>query len=487
MRTRLNPLGTLASSGVYFACDVSLMLAGIVSMPFMTRLLSRDEYGLVNMVFASIAICGVFGQLGFSQATTRFYAERDKQGPGSLHEFCGNMLGGTLISSVVVALLAVLGATSIARGQWSYAKCLQLGSLIIVTRAVANVVYQIYRAQERVLAYAVGQIIARYGTLALTIMLLLLYRSSAYEVILATVIGEAVVVIGCITELAGRDVIRRPKFSWPTLKTATAYGMPLALAGSASFILDYGDRFLIERFMGLDAVAMYAVPYDLADKLTAGPFSSVRLAAIPIIFRLWAYQGEEATSQFASRIFSYLIAIALPLGTLVVIMQREIVVFLASAKYSDSASLIPYLLPGVLMGQLNFIIALGLTIQKKTMVLAFITLLSGLTNIGLNLVLLPKWGLMGAAVATTVAYTVLLVSTYVKSRRALPLHIDYPVVGKAVLATGLMAALLIGVGPVTSELFTDLAMRGMLGVGVALGCMLVLDREIRVRAWGWVR
>jgi O-antigen/teichoic acid export membrane protein len=484
--------GIVGSSWGYFTTQAVIMLAGFVSMPVLTRLLSKEEYGLLNLVWASVNILALIGRLGFPQAMTRFFVERQQQGARHLSDFCGAMLGGAFAVSALVGIITALSVGWIAgRAQPQYARCLQLACLVVVTRVVLSVIYQTYRAQERVFAFNLVQVFSRFGTLALAMAFLFLVRATAYEVILATLIGESVVLVASLADLIGRGIVAWPTraASWPAIALATAYGLPLVLATSSSFILEYGDRFMIQRFLGLDAVANYAVPYDLVQNVAAAVFSSVNLAVVPIVLRVWTEEGSEAATRLLSQLATYLLALAIPLAALLLMLNENLILLLASGKYSGSAGLTPYLLPGVFMGELNFLFAVPLMIEKDTRALAVITLLAGALNLLLNLVLLPRWGLPGAGVATTVSYAALTGATWLWSRPVSPLRLRlrYAVIAKSAIATGIMVAALASRGPVSSHLAMDLAVRGAFGVMIVAVCMWIFDADTRSLIWLRIR
>ena len=472
----------LTSSGTYLFFQVLRMIAGFVSLPILTRALTKADYGLLSLTFATVGILALVGRLGFGDATTRFYYERSKQGLAQLREFCGSMLAGSLVFGGLVALvtLAVL--------QWvdpagNAARCLRVACLIVVTRSVLGVIYQIYRGQERAVAFSIAQLATRYVPLILAIAILLASGLSAYAVIVATAIGEGLVAAVCLAEFAGRGLLGRPSLSRWHLNAAFSYGAPLALGNSSTFLLDYGDRFLIERFLGLGAVAVYAVPYDLVSMLAATVFGSVKLALLPVIFRLWESEGRAATSEFVSQVFSYSVALAIPGALLFLTTSPDLIVLLTSTKYSSSAPLMVYLLPGVFMGEMNFILASGLMVANGTRTLAILSLVSGILNLGLNLLLLPRVGLAGAACATTLAYGFLMLATYLASRSVLDVRLKPLLLVEALLTTALMMALLTALGRISTHPAVNLIVRGGAGAATAGLCMSLLDREIRQRTW----
>jgi O-antigen/teichoic acid export membrane protein len=404
---------------------VLLIVAGLISMPITTRLLSKEEYKLLSLAFATVAILAIAGTLGFCEATVRLYGEHRAEGAGQLRDLCDTMLGGSLAASVLVAVAAFAVAQWIdAAGQSPYARCLRWGSVLVVIRVLSGVVNQIYRAQERAGAYAAIQVGAHYGTVAVALALLLLAERSAAVVIIATVMVETVVMAIALAALVARAVVSPPRPAAPVITAATAYGLPLALAAAVRLLLDYGDRFLIERFLGLGAVGSYSVPYDLAQRVADALIAPVALAVPPVLFRRWGDDGREATSQFASRIFTYAVAVMIPVAALYVVVNQDLIVLLASERYRDSAMLTPLLLPGVLAGSLNFIVIAGLTIEKNTSALALNVCGAGVLNLALNLLFIPWWHLSGAALATSLAYGALLMANYQRLRSVLALRLS---------------------------------------------------------------
>ena len=468
------------ASGVYFGAHALMIGASLISMPILTRLLSKAEYGLVSLLFSTVTVIAVVGGMGFGEATVRFYGERRREGPAALRAVCDAMIGGALVVGLLAAAATALVATWVTdQLPPSYAHCLGLGSALVLIRIVSGVLYQVYRAQERATAYAAILVVSRYATMMGAVALLLLYERTAFAVLAATVVVEVVAVVVRFIDLSARGAVSRPRLPRSILGGAIRYGAPLAIAGAAQLFLSYGDRVVIERILGLDAVATYSVSYDLADRLGDALLFPAQLAVVPIVFRLWTEQGSEATAQFVSRVLTYMIAILIPVAALYLILSREVIMLLASAKYVESAALTPYLLPGVLLASLNFIVVVGQTINKNTGRLALNVAGVAVLNITLNLILVPYWHLVGAAVATTIAYTALVGMNYAQSRAVLELRVDGSVIRASLLATAAMVALVWGVGPISSQSVVDLSVRATFGALTAALVFVVLDGTAR--------
>src|SRR5262249_6006605 len=235
--------------------------------------------------------------------------EQGAEGAGAVRRLCDSPLGGAFALSLLVGVGVAFFANVIAGPTApEYGRCLRLASLLILVRVISNVLYQIYRAQGRAVAHAATQVFNRYAATAVAIVLLLLYERDAFAVILATVIVEASAVIVRLFDLRRRGTITRPRLAPRVLVAAATYGVPLVVAGAARFLLDYGDRFVIERLLDLSAVATYSVAYDVVQKLADSLLSPVQLAVVPMLFHLWVEQGSDETARFASRVLTYMIA-----------------------------------------------------------------------------------------------------------------------------------------------------------------------------------
>ncbi len=470
----------VSASGAYYLAHALLIVAGLISMPIMTRLLSKAEYGLLGLVYLTATVFALIGGLGFGEAAVRLYGEHLARGAAALRDLCGTLVGGAFAASMIVALaLATIPRWIPSVASEPYLACLPLAALLVVIRAMSGVAFQIYRAQERAGAHALTQVGMRYGTLVVALLILLLFRRAAFNVIVATLVVEIVALAIRLIDLGRRGVLGIPHQPRPIFRTAIAYGLPLALAGSARFLLDYADRFMIERMLGLDAVAMYAVPYDLTAKVGDALATPIQLAAVPIIFRLWVDEGQISTSRFTSDVLNYMVAMALPIAVLYLIYSEDIIVLLASAKYRGAGELTPYILPGVLLGTVNFLVVVGLTVQKRTGVVAVTVCSAAALNVLLNLILIPYWQLIGAAVATTASYAVLLVANYYFAADAITLRPDYGVLTKAAIATALSVLLLHQLDLLAPVSAIVLVIALLLGVLTAAVVFSVLDPRLR--------
>ncbi len=473
------PRGITNDVGRYYALQAAVVAGGLISMPITTRLLSQAEYGRLSLVFAFVSFGTVVGQLGFANAIARFYAERESVGPAATRQFCEAVFTGALVSGSLLTIVLTLTLTGVFG--WSPGDSpmlLTLAGVIVATRVLMTVLFAIYRSRQSVGAFAVGRLACQWGIIVLATTLLLL-RPAAATVLAATAVIEGVVTSFCFLHLRRLDVLRRLRWSSKTLRQANSYGWPLAFAGAAAIFTAYADRFLIERYLGVAAVAQYSVPYDLSSELARTMLLPIQTAVLPAIFRLWAAGRKDEVRLSLSVLTTNLLAFALPIGALFAALNGEIITLLASAKYHDSAALTVYLLPGVLLNEMTFLFAIGLRLSQETRAAALISVAGAGLNIAVNVVTLPRIGLAGAAAATSFTYLAVTVALYFWSRPVLRLRIRGNLLLKSALVTALMLLAVRGVGPIATWLPLDIAIRGCGGAFIIAACLIGGDGELR--------
>lgn len=478
-------LAVARASGIYYAAHALLLLAGLISLPITTRLLSKAEYGLLSLVFATIAALTLVAGLGLGSAATRFYHDAAGKGARHLRHLCEGLLTGTAAAAGLIALgLIALTFREVNAATRPYAECLRVGAVLILVRALSSVALQINRAQERAAVHALSQIFVRYGTLVVALGALYLGPRLAWTVLVASVLVEVAALTMLLFDLKRRGLIARPRLP-PSLREGLRYGLPLVMAGSARFLLDYGDRFVIERTLGLEAVASYTVPSDLLTRLAECIAMPMQLAAVPVLYRIWAEADPATASHAASQVLSYTAALLIPVAILYSLFDEALVVTVASEKYRGGGALTPYILPGVVLSCLNFVTIVGLSIRKRTLRIAAAVIGAAVLNVGLNLLLIPSWGLPGAGIATSVAYVVLVLANLVGSRPALELRLQVAPLACAALATTITVVAVALVGGLEPQ-STPALLATVTAMAIsALSLQIAFDGELRSTLHQW--
>lgn len=391
-------------------------IAGIISFPILTRFFSVAEYGVMSIVAASLTILVAAGKLGLQHSTVRFRSELGEAGFSKESVASTALVSMTGVGSVVAA--AWLTAITLAPRTWvadtRLRGLLMLISALVIIQIVDSALVNILRADQLSAALNAYQVAKKYVTLGLVVAALLLAGRDLRVLYLAQIGAEGLVVIA----LAWWLFHSGSRVPLPTLNTVSApllremlrYGVPLMLGWELSgIILSVGDRYLVGGILGAESLGIYAAAYNLCQYVEAVVVAPWGLAITPIYLRVWRLEGRDATRAFVDRSLRYYIILGFPVIAGLSATGRQLLVTMASARYGEGSTVIPWVVAGLLASGAVPLAAAGLFIEKRTWIAAGAVLLSTLLNVGLNLLLIPVHGIVGAGIATFVSYACLLV------------------------------------------------------------------------------
>jgi O-antigen/teichoic acid export membrane protein len=320
--------------------------------------------------------------------------------------------------------------------------------------------------------------------------LLFFWQKTVFALFLGLVVVEGAVLLQYLPVLRRRQLLSPGMFDAGFLRTAIAFSMPLMAAEISWVVLDSGDRFFVQHYLGAQALGFYAAAYGIAIYLQDVLMAPLQMALFPICMRVWNTQGKKATQDFLSRSLDQFILIAVAVVCVAIVTSRDVIVLLASRKFQEAHTLLPYLVIGLVLSAVTIYFRPGLMIHKRAAKIAVATFYASILNIALNMVLLPRIGLVGAAIATTVSYGGIVVFLAYQSLRVLPYKLEwlsflrYAVVGSA-------SALLVTQLPVENPLLSAVV-KGSLILVLYAGVLFAIDKHVReliTKSWdavtGW--
>jgi O-antigen/teichoic acid export membrane protein len=473
----------LAHVSNYTVGNVLVTLAGLVSFPILTRLLTVEEYGVMNLVATALALMVAVGKLGMQHAALRFHAEvRVREGEAGLLRHSSTVLFGMAAVGLAVSALWAAGSQALPDSWWSdprVAPLFAFTAVLVVVRVVESALVNPLRAQERSGVLNLYFVARRWGGLALLLGVLIAVQRDLWGFYAATIVAEVVAVVLLAWWVLQRQPVAVGAFSPPMFRSMVAFGLPMLAYELASVLLSMGDRYLLQRLAGAEALGVYVAAYNLCDYLRAALLAALVAAAQPAYLRIWAESGAEATADFLRRFVHVYLLVAAYLVAVMSAVGVELLQVLASAKYVEGAVVIPWAMTGLAFDSLVIILGAGLYIQKRTLAVAGYVVLATALNLGLNAWLIPRHGIVGAGMATLLSYGSLLLMCGLAGRRALAVPLPMAALAKFA-AFGLVTYVCLG-WLVTPWAATTLALRVL--AGTALYAVLVFAFDAAGRDW----
>jgi O-antigen/teichoic acid export membrane protein len=264
-------------------------------------------------------------------------------------------------------------------------------------------------------------VVVAIGTISLVLSLLFnIYFIAVRHVGVVGVLYSSLISSTVVTAPLAVYTIRniRLSFSPAKLKGLVIFGAPLIITSIASFAVNFSDRFFLRHFATLSTVGVYALGYKfgfMLSLLVVQPFDTIWQA------RIYEIAKRNNSGEMFSRLFEYywLILVTAALGLSIVI--KEVVALISSSNFQDAYKVVPVVaLAYVFQGTNRFVLA-GTYIAKKTVWLAPVGLVTAAGNVGLNLLLIPRFGMMGAAWSTALSFLLMSVLSLTVSQRVYPI------------------------------------------------------------------
>jgi O-antigen/teichoic acid export membrane protein len=466
---------------IYGFGNVLAKAVGFLMLPLYTTHLTPKEYGILEMLDLSMSLLGMLLTLGLISAVFRCYTAVDSE------------MGRKRVVSTAFVFTVATGLVTLAVGLWLAGplSTVLLGnggsgvyvrfSLLSFILGYIGIVPRTYlRALEASAAFVAFETLGLFLGLALNVLFIAVLRFGIMGMLWSSLLVaslQTLVLSAWMMHAVGM------RFESRTLKDLLAFGAPLMLANVSLFVLNFADRFFLQHFHSLEIVGVYAVGYKFAYMLN---YLLVQPFAVMWQGRMFIIHKEPNYEETFSRIGTWFSLVLIYAGLLLAVLSPEIVRVMVGQSFSASRDVIPIVALSYVLYGLGYYAQLGLFLSGGTRVLGGIGGVAAAVNITANYVLIPRFGALGAAWATALAFGFLAVVTYFLAQRAFPLPLA---AGKTVILLATSVALFITVQIVAPSNFVA-------GLAVKLAALVVFpallwnsrmisagDRDIALSIW----
>jgi O-antigen/teichoic acid export membrane protein len=464
---------------IYSLGSLVVTLAGFISFPILTRLLGVDDYGDMSLVAVTLTFLVAVGKLGLQHSAIMFYSEtKAGKNEWDMPQYFSTVIIGMCASGALVTacwLAISITAESIFWDHPTIVDIFIVASPLILTRVIQSGLNSILRAQEHSGLTALYAVLWRYGNLVFVIGGMLLIEASLKVFFIATVAAETVVLAAMAYTVLSREKIHVSLFSPKLYRYMALYGLPMLGYEMAGIFASMGDRYVIKVMLGAEELGKYAAAYNLSEYVSAIIVSSLAAAILPMYLRIWAERGQQATEEFLAKSLRLYVFAALPVAFGFSAVADNFIAIMASAAYREGAVTVPYIVMGMIVDGAIIILAAGLYLQRDSKRLLLALCFSSVLNLVLNIVLVPKLGIKGAAVATLVTYCTFAFIAWRLSSRIITIALPW----KQVLRYGVFSVAMYAVVGFVSVEGEVLSLLSKVAVGGLFYAALVLlfDRD----------
>jgi len=432
-------LRRLATTGAaYTAASIFSKVIAVALLPLYTRYLTAADYGAAEVLFAAVVTASIVVRFGLIEAILRFYY-RDDEDPAAVvrSSFAGLFWLATLGALVLLPFAGPLSELLIPEPEKLGESAPELvriaiGGLWVLT--MWEFMLTLFRLEERARAYFLTTLLNVLASIGLTVVLVVGFEDGAGGLLLGSYAAGAAFVLGLIARQRRRLSLRVDR---PLARRLFRFGLPTMPAEVSLYLLNFVDRLIIIRSLGLAEAGLYSLAVKFAQAVNV-LVRGFQLAWPPLAYSI--RDDEEARRAYATIVTLFVAGCAWVVAGMW-LFSRWIVRALATPEFFPSYEAIGLVSTAVTLYALYLVLVviLGRTGRTEFNFPAAIGAL--VANVALNLVLVPAMGISGAGLALVLSYMVVLGLMYAFTQRLFPVPYEWGRLLRVVLTV----ALLVGV------------------------------------------
>jgi len=420
-------------SAIYGSGRALQKLLNMLLLPLYTAYLTKEDYGVLGMVTTFALLVDVIITLGWDVVVARFYFDDDDETHRKrviTQTFFVDTVWPACVIGLMVAFMPQV-SRAVMGDSWDSSQVL-LFDLALVSLFLVNIndiPMQLFRLDHKPKTFAFWTISRVFVQVPVNVLFVAGFHWGVKGVLLGNLIATALLLLACL-----RYWVRRLHFSWEPLlmKSMLAFGIANFFANISFYVLNFSDRYLLNRLGGLGDVGIYQVAFQLAMPVYFAGY------AFRMAWPQWHYSFLKDPPQHKMRVargFTYFTLMSAVLIVLVgVFLPLEIRVLLRRPAFWNVGSIVLALIAARAFFNSYHLFLVGVNVTKKNRGLPVLVLAAAGVSITLNLIMIPRYGAMGAALTNATSFFLLAAAMRQLSQHYYPIPHEWSRVARIALA-----------------------------------------------------
>jgi len=382
-------------SAIYGLGTFSTKLAGFVLIPVYTDCFTVAQFGILGLLEVTTAVVMAFFGLSLYSAFFRWYWDPSTEGKRE------SLFFTVVIFQIAVAIFAYFAVfpflknlSMLILGSADYTYLFRLMLISSLIQLVLIMPNTLLRLQEKPWLFTLANVVQLTFGLLVTIYFVA-YRHSGLEGIFYGQIVGSIAFAIALSRYSLKNMAFR--FESKLLKDMLAFCLPLFMSGVALVLFNVTDRYSINSLGKISDVGLYSYGFKLANTLNVFLITSINFAIQPMIFRM---MNSTSNKRFYAKLMTYYTLFIMGVGLAMMIFGMEITkLFARRVEYYSAWTIFPFIIFSIVFGMMKDMSITGLSITKKTKIIAMGVLVVTLLNLVLNNVLIRIMGNQGAALS----------------------------------------------------------------------------------------
>ena len=413
---------TFVHASIYTIGIVLNRAVSFVMLPLYTRVLTPKDYGILELLEMTVDVATILTGMGVLHGLFKFY--HDYQSGEDRNELIATLFTMVIFLYFVASLAGGLLSRHVAAlvlGSEEYASLVRLSFVNLFLQFLVYPSMAYLRVRQKSTLFVVINAIKLILQVVLNVLFIVYFKMGVAGVLYGTMLSS-LAIGGWLLFYIFSDVPIR--FCTEKAKRLLRFGLPFVISSLGAFVLTFSDRYFLNYYHELSVVGVYALAYKFGFLLITFPVGP--------LMNIWTVQRFEVVSGDGhERIFNQFLlwyCISIVAVMLVIAMTAgDLLKILSAPSFWPAANVIPIILVAYFFQACTDFFNFGIYYSGKTEHMAYGTILAVAVIIGLSFVLIPQYGMYGAACATLIAFAIKLLYVYWASQRLF--YVNYALAG----------------------------------------------------------
>jgi O-antigen/teichoic acid export membrane protein len=426
-----------------FARDVGLIgtvqvltsLGTFFLLPIITKTLGTYDYGLWAQINITVSLISPLALMGLSMGFVRFLSSETEE--RVIKEAVYSILFIVIISGLLASLLLYIIAEPLATigfrdpGATYY---IQIGSFMIFLNVVESISLIYFRVFRQIKTFSYLTLLETFTKL-LFILILLKLGYGLFGVIAATLFIQGLVFLIATLTIILQIGFIIPRFTH--IREYLQFSLPLTPIALIRWVTESSDRFLVTYFLGLESVGVYSAGCSIGNLIQL-LVSPLQLILLPEISKLFDENKIDQVRIYMSHSLRYFLLITIPAVFGISALAKPLLGVFTTEDFLSGWSVIPIIaLSGLLAGIFQIFVNV-IFLVKETRYITYINIVAASSNVLLNILLIPSYGIEGAAISTLISYFLMIVLCIYVSMKHFVFHFYLYDIVKSIFASLVM-------------------------------------------------
>ncbi len=431
--------------GLVGITNILISLSSLILVPVLSKNLSIQDYGVWSLFIATVAFIPLLVNLGLPYSMLRFLAvEHDKK---IIREEFYSITFVLLIMGLITLFIMLLFSKQLALVLFNGNTGITI--ILAVTVFVSIMIssfFTYFRTYQQMKIFSVLSLIQTYFMVFLVVIFIQLdYKITG--IVFGYLLAQILVAISALIFIIHQIGFNIPKFK--KIRDYLSFGIPTVPSNLSTYTVDLSDRYVIGIILGTTYVGYYSPGYTLGNIIAMfmAPFAFL----LPSLLSSYYDQNKlEEVNLHLQYSLKYFLLVAIPATFGLSLLSEPLLTLLSTAEIAKNGYLItPFVALSACLVGIYGIISQILALKKKTKIIGTMWIIAAVLNIILNIIFVPLYGIIAAAITTLIAYAFTCAAAIFYSNKYIKVHFDLKFILKSIFASIIMSSVILYIKPVS--------------------------------------